>query len=114
MKSMPIALSLHKPCLRTHGHCSQGLKKEGMEVGISKTGHALLSFVHICLRHLSCEVWMTIGRAHLLRFWQWLLSCIFGQYNCYWLLFLVLQQVQHILLSKLALCRIEIVLGCAS
>ena len=85
-----------------------------MEVGISETGHALLSFVHICLRHLSFEVQMTAGRAHLLCFWQWLLGCILGQYNCYWLLFLVLQQVQHILLSQLALCCTGIILDCAS
>lgn len=86
---------------------------EGMEVGFSKTGHALFSFVHIRLQHLSCEVQPTAGRAHLLCFWQWLLGCILGQYNCYWLLFLVLQQVQHVLLSQLALRHTEIMLDCA-
>ena len=82
-------------------------------MGFSKTGHALFSFVHIRLQHLPCEVQRTAGRAHLLCFWQWLLGCILGQYNCYWLLFLVLQQVQHILLSQLALRHTEIILDCA-
>ncbi len=43
------------------------------------------------------------GSSHLLGSGQRLLSSILGQYNCHWLLFLILKQVQNVIITQLPL-----------